>query len=291
MLGRALELSSPQFEFRGNDDNAMTLVRQLVVSAGQMPSFARQTRRRLSPVALRVREQLLSATDPTKLLFEDLPTACGVNLHGSKSASQFVDVLTRSMGEITSAYAKLLDEIESMIRGAFGLATEVGLAERQLRQIAEPLLSYGTDPRMQVFLREAARDHSNRDWRESIARAINGGLPPTHWKDSDVLACQTRVVELRNDVARLEEMATELHRSGANRVVRFSLLEVAGSELNEVVSLRVSDDIEIEALVKGLAEVLWQNTEESEDARRVRLEALGRVTADLLAESHNRVKS
>ena len=77
-----------------------------------------------------------------------------------------------------------------------------------------------------------------------------------------------------------------MRRTGAPRVVRLGLLEGTGSELHEVVALRGATDAEVEALVKGLADVLWQSAEDSADARRIRLEALGRVAADLLADVH-----
>ena len=284
-LGRALARSSPTDELPGEDRNTVALVRKLIVSVGGMPPYARQTRRGLSPEAVRVREQLLSAADPAKLLFEDLPTACGVEL-SARSVDEFVEVLTRCMSEITGSYTGLLDQIESMLRGAFGLSSELLLAERQMRQIAEPLTQIAAEPRLQVFVREAARDHGGRDFRESIGRAVNGGLPPTHWKDSDVPAFHLRLAELRSDVVRLEELAAEMRRSGAPRVVRLGLLEGTGSELHEVVALRGGTDAEVEALVKGLADVLWQSAEDSADARRIRLEALGRVAADLLADVH-----
>lgn len=281
-LRRALAEAAVAQPAGSDSGSAVELVRRLVVSAAGMPPYARQTRRRLSPEAVRVREQLMGATDPAKLLFEDLPTACGVELH-ARSVDRFVDALTECMKEITSAYRSLLDEIEAAVRNAFGLASEPGLAERQLRQIAQPLLAVASDPRLQVFLRVAIQEQGGRDWREAIGRAVNDGLPPTHWRDADVASFQVRLSELRGDISRLGALAQEMRVTGAPRVVRLSVLEGAGAEVNEVIALRDGTDAEVEGLVRGIVSALWQSAEDSADARTVRLEALGRVAADLLS--------
>lgn len=264
--------------------STVALVRSLVVGIASLPPYARQTRRRMSPEAVRVREQLLSATDPTKLLFVDLPTACGVRRLSTRAVPTFVVTLTKCIGELTSAYPRLLDEIEESLRSSFSLSKEALVAQQQLRQISEPLVAVATEPRLQVFVREAARDQTGRDWRESLARAINGGLPATHWKDSDVAAFQLRLAELRGDITRLEEMTAEQRRTGVTRVVRLSVVEPQGGEVRELVSLRGGTDAEVDALVQELNRALWQNPERSGDARRLRLEALGRVAAELLLD-------
>ena len=126
-LGQALARSSPGDDQSIEDANTVALVRKLIVSVGGMPPYARQTRRGLSPEAVRVREQLLSAADPAKLLFEDLPIACGVKL-SARSVDEFVAVspvaCPRSLGLTRRSWTRW----SHMLRGAFGLSTELLVA-------------------------------------------------------------------------------------------------------------------------------------------------------------------
>jgi hypothetical protein len=58
-------------------DDILTVVRPLCRFVANLNDYVRRTER-LSPVAQKIRDHLTAATRPDKLVFEDLPSACGV---------------------------------------------------------------------------------------------------------------------------------------------------------------------------------------------------------------------
>ena len=127
----------------------------------------------------------LSATDPSRLLFSDLPGALGIAGLDSKGAALFVERLRDRLRTIGRAYPALLDDVEQQIRSVFGLSGTAQAAYQQLQQRAHVVQAVISDPKLKTFVLEACRDLAGRDWREGLARAVRDGLPPTHWKDAE----------------------------------------------------------------------------------------------------------
>lgn len=120
----------------------------------------------LTPVAVAVRDALLSAREPAPLLFQDLPVACGFppfdpdQPADPHQASAFVATLRSAIEELKDAYLHLIDRIIRHVATALGeeparfdrgalakRAARVSLAARELRlrglalQLRDPGLS------------------------------------------------------------------------------------------------------------------------------------------------------
>lgn len=261
----------------------LSVAKALVLFVAHLPPFAKQTRRLASDIAA-ARDRILEASDPAKLVFEDLPTSLGVSLQGREGVRLFaarVEDCLRTLGRV---YPQLLDDIEGQIRTAFGLPAGLEAAQRGLQARALAVLPAVADGRLQVFVREASRDTRARDWREVLARVANGGIPPSHWKDADVTTFQLRLAELASDFERLEELVAEQRRSGASRVLRFGLLDGSSAELRAVLPLRDEFEPLVDELVQRVTDAL-EGTESSDGAgQRLQLEVLGRVAAAILAQ-------
>jgi hypothetical protein len=258
-------------------------VRSLVMFAGKLPPYVRQTRRLGGEHAAAIRDQLLNATDPAELLFRDLPIACGIERLTKAQAPAFIERLGLGIRELGRAYQALLDELEKQIVSAFGLPGAEGAARLQLRQRAAVLVDIVVDPRIVVFVKEAARIAETPKWIERLGRALNQGIPPAHWHDRDVTKFQIRLREVASEFERLEELAAEQRRSGAPRVLRFGLLDASGPEMRRVIPIRTEQDGEVQELVARLSDALGTRREGSEDELRIQLEALGRVAVSLMA--------
>jgi hypothetical protein len=267
----------------GRDDAALVrAVRALVVFASQLPPFARQTRRLRGSYAAAVRDHLLSATDPSQLLFSELPLACGLEHLKPSTIATFAERLALSIRELGRAYTDLLDELEAQLRVVFGLVDDADAAPLQLERRARVVLGVVADPKLAVFVREAAQSGRQANWVERIARAVNGGLPPSHWRDVDVSQFQARLRELASEFVRLEELAAEQRRTGAPQILRFGLLETGMAERRAIIPLRDQGDSDVTQLVRKLGAALGAAAAQSDDDRRIQLEALGRVAAELL---------
>ena len=168
--------------------------------------------------------------DPRALLFEELPEALGMTLEGGEDATEFATRLHRSLKGLAHAYPRLLDGIERSLREAFGLDGSAVTARTSLAARASPLAEFAGDGQLGLFVREAASNHPDRDWRETLGRVVQGGLPPTHWSDRDLTVFRLRLQEVAGEFARLEELAAERGNNETNRVLRIGVLDGAYAE-------------------------------------------------------------
>src|SRR2546426_7859580 len=134
-----------------------------------------------------------------------------------------------------------------------------------------------------LFVREAARDHGDRDWREVLGRVINGGLPPSHWKDSEVAAFQVRIQEVSGEFCRLEELVAERRESGVSKVLRIGVLDGVHRESRVVISMEEDFEVVVVELADRISDALHSNTSD-ELSRKTQLAALVKCAQTLLSE-------
>lgn len=260
----------------------LPVVKSLILFASRLTPFARRTRRLSPPEAVTVREELLGAQDPHALLFDDLPSALGIDLLSDEGPRSFGHRLRECLESLGRAYPALLDEIERQIRHVFSLEGTAVEARRKLAARAAPLVDFAVDGRLRLFVREAAADRSDRDWRESLARVLQEGMPPSHWSDRDVSVFQVRLTEVSSEFARLEELVAEKKISGANRILRIGILDGSHRERRAVIPVETVAAEEVIALAGKVRDALGGNGENG--SSRVRLAALAQVAAGLLEE-------
>ena len=260
----------------------LPVVKSLIVFVSRLEPFARKTKR-LEPVeATVVRDRLLAARDPRALLFEDLPEVLGVDLADDGGAADFANRLGESLRGMRRAYPDLLDGIERQLRRAFGLQGSALEARRKLAARAAPLIDLALDGRLGLFVREATADHADRDWRETLGRVLQGGLPPSHWSDRDVTALRVRLREVGDEFARLEELAASRNESAVKRVLRIGVLDGTYAERRAIVTFDDHAVPDVLELATHVDEALRTNG--GKDSPRLRLAALAHVAAGLLAD-------
>src|SRR5690606_12909759 len=116
-------------------------------------------RRFLPPDAASVRDHLLTASDPLSLLFVDLPAVLGIDGLQGDNIRAFVERLSQALHTMSTAYERLLDEVEAGIHTALGLS-ESEHGRSQLARRAAVLVPFVAEPRLQLFAREAAKSDS-----------------------------------------------------------------------------------------------------------------------------------
>ncbi len=284
---KALEdlVSGVQGEVPSSGGGLLPVVKSLVLFAARLSPYAKLTRKLGSPEAVAVRDLMLRAGDPRRLLFEELPGAFGISIDGVESAGQFARRLQQSLRVMARAYPDLLDEIETQIRQVFNLKGNAQEARGQLQRRATPLEPYAVEQKLQMFVREAARDHTDRDWREVLGRVINGGLPPSHWKDSEVAAFQVRLQEVSGEFGRLEELVAERRESGVSKVLRIGILDGVHRESRVVISMEQDFEIDVVRLADRIKDALHSKTSADDFSTKTQLAALVKVAQTLLFES------
>ena len=258
----------------------MPVVKSLIVFVSRLEPFARKTKRLDPADAVDVRDRLLAARDPHTVLFEELPEALGVNLADEGGAAHFAERLRESLRGLRRAYPDLLDGIERQLRRAFGLQGPALEARRKLAARAAPLIDFALDGRLGLFVREAAADHADRDWRETLGRVLQGGLPPSHWSDRDVTALRVRLREVAGEFARLEELAASRKNGAVRRVLRIGVLDGSYDERRAIITFDDATTPDALELATHVNEALRTNG--GKDSPRLRLAALAHVAAGLL---------
>jgi hypothetical protein len=188
--------------------------------------------------------------------------------------------LQETIRALDAAYPALLEEIETAARESLGLTGHGRDAASELRHRARLLANYSADRRLNMLIREAVRETS--DWREGLGRVVADGIPPSNWKDGDVLTFHTRLQLLANDFVRLEELATEHRRTDGSTIVRVGVLNGRLEEARVLLSIPPEDEPAVDRLVEQVAHVLG-NVLPAPDRRALRVAALAKALARELA--------
>ncbi len=166
----------------------LDIVRPLCRFVGELNDYVRYTQT-ISPTSAAIRETLLQARQPDRLLFTDLPIACGMKPFPArgklKSADldAFVETLKNGLGELQRCYDELLGQLGAGIGSAFGMNGSVRDTRAALARRSADLASWVADPNLKSFaLRLADSRLDDTAWIESIA-ALLGHKPPAAWRD------------------------------------------------------------------------------------------------------------
>ncbi len=231
----------------------LDVVRELCRFAVQLPEYTRKAGSLQAYVA-KVRDVLLTATEPSTMLFQDLPVACGLEAFTTAEASapervaQFVERLQNAIDELRADYPRLLkrfvDTVTDLVtpdapqfdRAALAArAARVGLAAKlpRLRTFANRLRDPGT---------------SDESWAEALASFLIS-KPPARWSAGDEERCLLELAGLGELFHRVEVTAFEqggVHR-GQN-AVRINLTRADGDDRVQVIANTDLDDKQREGL-------------------------------------------
>lgn len=228
-------------EERTESSRLLQVVRPLCQFVAQLPDYSRTTKR-LSPGALSTREAILTSQEPAKLLFHDLPVACGHEPFSSTTSSQakaartFAQSLKRYVDELRDSYRALLMRLATEVQTAFRTDAKLQTAREGLAARAAPLAGLSNDsPLRTLCLRLADLSLDQDAWLESLASTIVA-QPPKRWRDTEE---DTFVRELSNLAARfrnLESIAFDQPKfARAAQAYRLAVTRADGAEAHEVV--------------------------------------------------------
>lgn len=150
--------------------------RGLVALVFNLPAWSQRTHT-ISDIARDVRDTLLKASDPHKVLFIDLATLLENN--GGRS---YVEALRSPIIEIARAYDNLLARIQtSMLEALDAPADRLD----RLRARAEVLTGVTGDLRQDAFATRLAKHDGSKESIEGIL-SLAANKPPRDWNDRDI---------------------------------------------------------------------------------------------------------
>jgi len=150
--------------------------RGLVALVFALPAWSQRTMR-LGAKARAVRDTLLKASDPHRVLFVDLPAV----LDG-KVGAKFVEELRAPVAELVGVYDQLLRNIEA------GMLAELDASREDLASLrarAETLEGISGDLRQEAFCARLAKHDGSRESMEGIL-SLAANKPPRDWNDRDI---------------------------------------------------------------------------------------------------------
>jgi hypothetical protein len=166
--------------------------RGLVAMVFNMPEWARRTQR-LGKTAKAMRDMLLTASDPHKVLFIDL-----ASLLNAANGQDYVKALRAPLQELTSAYGEMLAEIEAKMLEALSASKE---DLETLRERASSVSGISGDLRQDAFATRLANFDGSRASLEGIL-SLAAEKPPRDWVDRHIDAA---ILELAKFAWRFRE--------------------------------------------------------------------------------------
>lgn len=166
--------------------------RGLVAMVFNLPEWARRTSR-LGQMAKDMRDMLLKANDPHKVLFVDL-----ASLLGAADGKAYVEALRAPLQELAGAYGKMLAEVEAKMLSALDASHDDLDA---LRARARAVSGISGDLQMDGFATRLANFDGSRTSLESIL-SMAAERPPRDWVDRHIDAA---ILELIKSARRFRE--------------------------------------------------------------------------------------
>ena len=264
--------------------NLLDLARPLTGFVLGLDDYAQKTRR-LSAVALRVRQAFFLSKSPEKLLFEELPKACGFD--NDVDLAGFDDALIGALRELKGALVALHDYMRSALCASFGIPDDTPLRDLRelLRGRCHGLDQYTVDVKgLRSFIRRIAdRSAAADDWFRGILLFL--GHKPVHkWTDQDRDTADYRLAEFSSRLLDLEKL--RLHgmksaRYGPHEVILVKTVSTRDGEVDQVVSLTKHVEVAISD-ARARIETILSDVNDSE----LSLALIARVTNDFLTGYH-----
>ena len=199
-------------EFEINN-GVLPVVRSLYARIGSLPKYALATHN-LSSKAIAVRETILRAKSPERLLFIDLSSVLGCQpfqppLDDSMNEGNveiFFDSLNSVFSELVACYAKLLDRIRKGILTIFDIADDESEWLAKVRKRASYLYKTVSDSKLRsIMVRASDTQLDEKEYLESIGAGITG-QPPNRWSQADEDNFSRLVPQLASQVRAAESV-------------------------------------------------------------------------------------
>lgn len=178
-------------EYKPRDPDSpdlLDLVRPLSVFISRgVPEYARRTGS-LPARVVAVRRVLLESREPVRMVFTQLPEACGlpeIRRKNSCDPKELAGRLREALHTIQTAYPNLLRRLGGAVCAAFDVSQEISVGRNLIAGRSDQLAAMVTEPSLRSFaLRLADTALSLPAWIESIGNLL-ARKSPERWGDQD----------------------------------------------------------------------------------------------------------
>lgn len=221
--------------------------RALVGIIFNLPLWVRRTET-LSSRTKTIRRLLINASDPHKVLFQDLPLALNTT-NPIEIANQIAEIIQ----ELTLAYPKRVSAVENKLLQAIDETP----ARNSLRRRADSVKQVAADFKLDAFAARLANYQGElKDIEGLLMLAI--GKPSKDWTDHDLNAGEVQLMKWAFEFRRIETLS---HHKGVSSTRRAIGLVFSGSEtVSGEIDVSIEDQSTISALADELVSRFVKNT-------------------------------
>jgi hypothetical protein len=242
---------------RASSGKPLDIARSLVATFDLLPAWTKRTTT-ISPAAQTLAGMLRYATDPNRLLFEDVPSFS--QKAGEKSSGgndKTVALIKNAFQELQLAYPNMLQDLETT------MFEELEVRDRKahgIRERAANLQQATGDLRLKAFIqRLAIYKGSGADMEGIASLAID--KRPSDWVDADLTEARRRIGELAHDFKRHEEIARVTGRPDTrHRMAVIVPLDGAPRAMHTEFVVNAHDNVDVDLLIEKLDAALRRST-------------------------------
>lgn len=235
---------------------------------------------RLSPTARRVRDLAKKASDPNKLLLDDLPHLLTDDKAANIAAADLAALVESGLHELLTAYDRMVGDVRS------SMLAELRASDADVEQLAElqdrarTVIALTGNYRLDAFATRLSTFDGSVEAVEGLA-SLAANKPTRDWVDRDVDAAQIELAALAQELLRAEGLAHVKGRRG-KRVRIAVFVSEPGSPALVTQEVSVSDRERI--LARKLADAMRSQLQLANVPRSVVLAALAETMSGFARE-------
>jgi hypothetical protein len=185
------------FGFKPTSATPLEVAKALVALAFSVPNWSRRTQE-LGAETRAIRDVLLKASDPHRLLFMDLPEVL------KASPTELADRLSGPLQELREAYEHMVRRLDRRLAQAIDAQ---GDDDADLRERAATVSKGSGELRLRSFATRLSERDGSLKGAEGVL-SLAQSKPPTEWSDLDVQMATINLAELALDFRRTESLLT-----------------------------------------------------------------------------------
>lgn len=259
----------------------LDIARSLVTAFDALPDWTKRTTS-VSPSARKLAEILRYASDPNRLLFDDVPNMADKRGGKSNKTEATIQLVSSAFDELTATYPAMLRDLESI------MLMELDVPDFEtLRSKAANLLPVASDLKMKAFIQRLAHYRDTLGDMERIA-SLATEKKPGDWSDADVIRAKSRIAELAQQFKHLEEIARVTGRpDGRQRMSVIVPREGLPRAIHTEFIVSTHESADVSELITKLEATLRHS---SKTKKNVILAALAELSARYMDPAHGRTK-
>ena len=263
--------------------NVLTVVGYLVSVIHKLDKYTLRTNN-LDSTTIKVRDTILSAIEPDKLIFDGLPNSVNLptipaDANEYKSSRTFAKRIKSSVDNLIHCHDRLLSELLEFL-----LATSRESNRKSVAGFAASLENQVLHPTIKAFTGILAQDSfKDMDWVNAVATVVLKKAP-TEWTDDDLVEFKREISQQMAAFRRLVALHAEyrVDGNGPFNSLRITVTESNGNEYIDLVSI---DDNVRNEVTNTLNNVLDKLTKILGSTDRAQSTLLALLSERLLSES------